>query len=89
MPLPLSPREEQVLRRLAWGHTNKQIAAELGISVKTIETHRYTGFRKVRCVNRLELVRYALAAGWLKLDDQLFPSSPLSAAEPDFPASPQ
>lgn len=68
MSRPLSSREEQILRLLAWGHTNKQISAQLALSVKTIEAHRYNGFRKVKCTNRVDLVRYALTIGWLKLE---------------------
>lgn len=72
----LSPRETTVLRLIAWGHTNKEIAKHLGISVKTIEAHRYNGFRKLNLTGRSGLVRYAVGAGWLTIDAA---PAPLSA----------
>jgi DNA-binding NarL/FixJ family response regulator len=71
----LSRREEQVLRLMAWGHTHNHIASSLGITVKTIESHRNTGLRKLRCANRAELMRYAVREGWLGTDDVSFPFS--------------
>ena len=76
MSRPLSPREEQILRLLAWGHTNKEISLQLAISVKTIEAHRYNGLRKVNCANRVDLIRYALATGWLKLEESSVAAAP-------------
>ncbi len=58
---PLSEREHEVLRLLALGHTNQEIAAQLFISVRTAETHRAHIMRKLRLASRAELVRYALA----------------------------
>ena len=63
-----SPRETTVLRFIAWGCTNKEIAALLKLSVKTIESHRANAMRKLRLRNRFQVVRYALAQGWLALD---------------------
>jgi len=62
----LSNREEEVLRLLALGHSNKEVAATLSISVKTVETHRASGLAKLGVNNRAALVRFALATGWLK-----------------------
>jgi two-component system response regulator NreC len=63
---PLSDREREVLRLLALGHTNQEIAKELFISVRTAETHRAHIMQKLRLSSRAELVRYALAEGLLE-----------------------
>jgi two-component system response regulator NreC len=57
---PLSHREREVLRLLALGHTNQEIAKLLFISVRTAETHRAHVMQKLRLSTRAELVRYAL-----------------------------
>jgi two-component system, NarL family, response regulator NreC len=62
---PLSEREHDVLRLLALGHTNQEIAKQLYISVRTAETHRAHIMQKLRLTSRAELVRYALAQGLL------------------------
>jgi DNA-binding NarL/FixJ family response regulator len=62
---PLSEREEEVLRRTAWGESNKQIADELGISTKTVETYKARITQKLGIAGRSELVRYAVEQGWL------------------------
>jgi two-component system response regulator NreC len=63
---PLSDREREVLRLLALGHTNHEIAEMLFISVRTAETHRAHIMRKLRINTRAELVRYAIAQGMLE-----------------------
>jgi DNA-binding CsgD family transcriptional regulator len=63
---PLSDREREVLRLLALGHTNQEIAKMLFISVRTAETHRAHIMQKLRLTTRAELVRYALAQGLLE-----------------------
>jgi DNA-binding NarL/FixJ family response regulator len=63
---PLSDREREVLRLLALGHTNQEIAKTLFISVRTAETHRAHIMQKLRLGSRAELVRYALAQGLLE-----------------------
>ena len=63
---PLSDREREVLRLLALGHTNHEIAAMLFISVRTAETHRAHIMQKLRLSTRAELVRYALDQGLLE-----------------------
>lgn len=60
---PLSEREREVLRLLALGHTNQEIAEQLYISVRTAETHRAHIMQKLRLSSRAELVRYALDQG--------------------------
>lgn len=62
---PLSEREREVLRLLALGHTNQEIAKMLYISVRTAETHRAHIMQKLRLGTRAELVRYALDQGVL------------------------
>jgi two-component system response regulator NreC len=62
---PLSEREREVLRLLALGHTNQEIAGQLYISVRTAESHRAHIMQKLRLSTRAELVRYALSAGLL------------------------
>ncbi|HET9288768.1 MAG TPA: response regulator transcription factor [Gaiella sp.] len=62
---PLSEREREVLRLLALGHTNQEIAKMLFISVRTAETHRAHIMQKLRLSTRAELVRYALSRGLL------------------------
>jgi DNA-binding NarL/FixJ family response regulator len=63
---PLSEREREVLRLLALGHTNQEIAKMLYISVRTAESHRAHIMQKLRLSTRAELVRYALAHGLLE-----------------------
>ena len=65
---PLSEREREVLRLLALGHTNQEIAKQLYISVRTAETHRAHIMQKLNLSSRAELVRYALAEGLLEAE---------------------
>ena len=62
---PLSEREEEVLRLIAWGHSNKEIAEKLAISTKTVETYRARIGEKLGLRSRTDLVRYAVQRGWL------------------------
>jgi DNA-binding NarL/FixJ family response regulator len=62
---PLSEREREVLRLLALGYTNQEIAKQLFISVRTAETHRAHVMQKLRLQSRAELVRYAISRGLL------------------------
>jgi two-component system, NarL family, response regulator NreC len=64
----LSEREEEVLRLAAWGYSNKDMAAQLDLSVKTIETHKANATQKLGLRHRIDIVRYALWQGWLKED---------------------
>ena len=63
---PLSDREREVLRLLALGHTNQEIAKMLYISVRTAETHRAHIMQKLGLASRAELVRYALDQGLIE-----------------------
>lgn len=64
----LSPREREVVALLARGHTNAEIGARLGISVRTIEAHRSHAMQKLGHTTRAELVAYALEQGLLSGD---------------------
>ena len=59
----LSGREREVLKGVASGRTNREIAAELGISHRTVETHRESVMRKLRLRTVAELTRFALETG--------------------------
>jgi two-component system, NarL family, response regulator NreC len=67
-PDGLSDREVDVLRRIALGYTNAEIADQLYLSVRTVETHRQHIQQKLRLSTRAELVQYALAHGLLSTD---------------------
>ncbi len=62
---PLSDREREVLRLLALGHTNQEIASQLYLSVRTAETHRARIMQKLGLETRAELVRHAIDRGLL------------------------
>jgi DNA-binding NarL/FixJ family response regulator len=61
----LSPREADTLRFVARGYSNKEIAVQLNVSVKTIETHKGNAMHKLGMRNRIDIVRYAMLQGWL------------------------
>lgn len=61
----LSERETQVARMASLGHTNREIAETLDVSVKTVETYRTRLKEKLGLKNRADLVRYAISRGWL------------------------
>ena len=65
--VPLSPREREVVTLIAHGHTNKEIATALGLSVGTIDTHRANLMRKLKIRNIAGLVVYAFRTGLIKL----------------------
>jgi DNA-binding NarL/FixJ family response regulator len=67
-PALLSAREEDVLRLLARGHTNQQVADRLCIGVKSVETYKARLMEKLGLKGRAELVRYAIQHGHLKDD---------------------
>ena len=62
-PDDLTEREVEILRLIALGHTNAEIAAQLFLSVRTVESHRAHIQHKIRLTSRAELVRYALEHG--------------------------
>lgn len=61
----LSDREKEVLILLAWGYSNKEIAAQLSLSVKTVETYKVRTGEKLGLHSRTEMVQYALRQGWM------------------------
>jgi two-component system response regulator NreC len=61
----LSPREREVLRLLALGHTNQEIAQDLYVSVRTVESHRAHIMTKLRATTRSEMVHHAIVGGLL------------------------
>ena len=65
----LTEREEEVLRFIALGYSNKEIAARLDLSVKTIEAHKANARQKLDLSGRIEIVRYAILRGWLETPD--------------------
>jgi DNA-binding NarL/FixJ family response regulator len=65
-PSDLSDREAEVLRQIAWGYSNKEIASQLNISVKTVETYKTRLTEKLALKGRTEIVRYAVRQGWLQ-----------------------
>ncbi len=67
-PSPLSEREREVLALVAQGHSNREIADRLGISIKTVETYRARLMEKLELRSRADLVRYALERGLLLPD---------------------
>jgi len=62
-PLPITPREREILSLLATGHSNRHIAAQLDLSVATVETHRKTIKRKLGLSTTAELTRVAIEHG--------------------------
>lgn len=61
----LSEREAEVLRLIASGYSNKEIAGRLALSVKTVEAHKANAMRKLELTGRIDIVKYALLQGWL------------------------
>jgi two-component system response regulator NreC len=62
----ISARETEVLRRVALGHSNKEIATELTLSTKTVETHKANAMRKLGLGGRVDIIRFAMLQGWLR-----------------------
>jgi DNA-binding NarL/FixJ family response regulator len=62
----LTSRETEVLQLIAEGLANKQIAAELGISIKTVEKHRQQAMNKLNIHDIAGLTRYAMSKGWVE-----------------------
>jgi DNA-binding NarL/FixJ family response regulator len=70
MPEGLTAREMEVLRAAAYGHANKSIAAELGISVQTVQVHLRNIFSKLQVRSRSEAVACAIQNGWITLEEK-------------------
>ena len=62
----VSGRELEVLRCIALGYANKEIATRLNLSVKTVEAHKANAMRKLNMRGRIDIVRYAILMGWLE-----------------------
>ncbi|MBS1819929.1 MAG: response regulator transcription factor [Acidobacteria bacterium] len=62
---PVSGREQEILRLIARGYSNKEIAAQLDLSVKTVEVHKANAMRKLGFHGRADVVRFAVMNGWL------------------------
>lgn len=67
MPCPLTPRELEVLRVLARGSTNAQIARELNVTEDTVKFHVHNIFRKLAVVSRTEATLVAIRQGWVEM----------------------
>ena len=61
----ITDRESAVLRDIAVGYSNKEIAARLSLSVKTVEAHKANAMRKLGLTGRIDIVKYAVLQGWL------------------------
>ena len=61
----LTDRESEVLRLIALGYSNKEIAESMNLSVKTIEAHKANGMQKLGINSRIGIVRYAILQDWL------------------------
>jgi len=61
----LTEREATVLRLIASGYSNKEIAAQQSLSVKTVEAHKANAMRKLGLTGRIDIVKYAILQGWL------------------------
>jgi two-component system response regulator NreC len=62
----VSDRELEVIRLIALGYSNKEIASQLDLSVKTVEAHKANAMRKMNMRGRIDIVRYAILQGWLE-----------------------
>ena len=62
----ISDRETEVLRLIATGYSNKEIASRLSLSVKTVEAHKANAMRKLDLAGRIDIVKYAILQGWLQ-----------------------
>lgn len=62
----LSERESEVLRHIALGYSNNEIAERFGVSVKTIEAQKANALRKLDIRSRVDIVRYAILQGWMQ-----------------------
>jgi DNA-binding NarL/FixJ family response regulator len=65
-PPRVTDREREVLRMMARGHSNKEIAAAMDISVKTVEVHKANAMRKLDLNGRIDVMKFAMLQGWLQ-----------------------
>ena len=64
-PSQPTERENEVLRLIAVGYSNKEIAAQMNLSVKTVEIHKANAMRKLNMLGRIDIVKFAVLQGWL------------------------
>ena len=64
----MSDREPEVLRLIARGYSNKEVAAQLELSVKTVDTYKARCMEKLELHSRADIVRFALQQGWFQSD---------------------
>lgn len=69
--VPLSPREMQILRHVTLGNSNLEIAYQLGISHQTVKNHMTSILRKLDVQDRTQAAVYAIAHGWVRVDETL------------------
>jgi two-component system response regulator NreC len=62
----LSSRENEVLKLIAFGYSNKEIASRMSLSVKTVEAHKANAMRKLGISGRIDIVKYAILQNWLQ-----------------------
>jgi DNA-binding NarL/FixJ family response regulator len=62
----LSPQESAVLQLVARGYSHKEIAAQLGVSLKTVETYKARAMEKMNLKTRVDVIRHAVSAGWFE-----------------------
>lgn len=62
----ITDRETEIIRLIAWGYSNKEIAVRLAISVKTVEAHKANAMKKLGFSSRIDIVRYAILQGWME-----------------------
>lgn len=62
----MTDRETEVVRMIAWGYSNKEIAEQIQLSVKTVEAHKANAMRKLGMSSRIDIVRYAILQGWME-----------------------
>lgn len=63
--LHITPRQQEILKMVAMGHTNREIGESLAISVRTVEVHRFNLMRRLNVRNVAQLLRQALQQGLL------------------------
>ena len=67
-PRKLTQREREVIKRVAEGYKNWEIAEQLGVKVRTVEAHRTNAMNKLSLRNRVQLIRYAIQTGLVQIE---------------------
>ena len=66
LPKDLTPREADVLKRIAFGYTIKEIASQIGVTAKSVETYKTRASEKFHLVSRAKIVQFAILQGWFE-----------------------